>query len=271
LPLASAGSLDALPRSQGRDARANTLITTSWDDGNPLDLRVAELLLKYGLHGTFYVPRQADTGTMTDAQVRHLGQHFDVQPHTVHHVDLTSVDDRRAAAEVADSKRWAEDLLSRECALFCPPLGHFGPRHLAMIRSAGFAAIRTVEFFSLDRPRMDASGLRVLPTTLQAHPNGRLAYARNIAKRRGLRNLWLYAAHGGCGGDWPTVASRVLRRALAGGGVFHLWGHSWEIESAGQWASLEEVLASLGEAVRDGAAAAVSNAELLTCTTPCHA
>jgi hypothetical protein len=28
-------------------------ITTSWDDGHPLDLRVAELLAKYGLKDTF--------------------------------------------------------------------------------------------------------------------------------------------------------------------------------------------------------------------------
>lgn len=63
---------------------------------------------------------------------------------------------------------------------------------------------------SRSRPRPDASGLRVLPTTLQAHPNGRLAYARNLAKRRALRNLWLYVMHGTCGGDWVALARRRL-------------------------------------------------------------
>ena len=32
-------------------------ITTSWDDGHPLDFRVAELLAKYGLPGTFDAAR----------------------------------------------------------------------------------------------------------------------------------------------------------------------------------------------------------------------
>ena len=32
------------------------IVTTSWDDGDPQDLRVAELLDSRGLKGTFYVP-----------------------------------------------------------------------------------------------------------------------------------------------------------------------------------------------------------------------
>ena len=40
--------------------KPSTCITTSWDDGHPLDLRVAELLAKYGLQGTFYVPMTAE-------------------------------------------------------------------------------------------------------------------------------------------------------------------------------------------------------------------
>lgn len=44
-----------------------TYITTSWDDGHPLDLRVAELLSEYHLQGTFYVPIAAEAGTITPA------------------------------------------------------------------------------------------------------------------------------------------------------------------------------------------------------------
>ena len=32
-----------------------TIVTTSWDDGNKLDLKLAALLDKYGLVGTFYI------------------------------------------------------------------------------------------------------------------------------------------------------------------------------------------------------------------------
>ena len=67
---------------------AATAITTSWDDGHPLDLRVAELLAKHGLPGTFYVPMRAEHGTMTTAQLRELSGAFEIGAHTVHHVDL---------------------------------------------------------------------------------------------------------------------------------------------------------------------------------------
>jgi hypothetical protein len=33
----------------------------------------------------------------------------------------------------------------------------------------------------------------------------------------------------------------MLTRTLQRGGVFHLWGHSWELQQAGQWQRLEEV------------------------------
>ena len=32
------------------------IVTTSWDDGHPLDLRMADLLARYGMTGAFYVP-----------------------------------------------------------------------------------------------------------------------------------------------------------------------------------------------------------------------
>src|SRR5467141_345594 len=86
-----------------------THITTSWDDGHPLDLRVAELLTKYGLRGTFYVPRTAEHGTMTTAQIRELNAAFELGAHTLHHVVLTGATRQEAWQEIAGSKSWLED------------------------------------------------------------------------------------------------------------------------------------------------------------------
>src|SRR4051794_21779274 len=44
-------------------------ITTSWDDGHPLDIRIAELLAKYDLPGTFYIPRASQRPTMEESAV----------------------------------------------------------------------------------------------------------------------------------------------------------------------------------------------------------
>src|SRR5919112_349715 len=79
-------------------------ITTSWDDGHPLDLRLAELLAKYGLRGTFYVPMIAPNGTMTPAQMRELSAAgAEIGAHTLHHAVLTRASEQEAWEEISGS------------------------------------------------------------------------------------------------------------------------------------------------------------------------
>jgi peptidoglycan/xylan/chitin deacetylase (PgdA/CDA1 family) len=224
-----------------------TYITTSWDDGNPSDLRIAELLIKHGLRGTFYVPMTAETGTMTAAQLRELSSAFEIGAHTVRHVVLTRMTNERAWQEISGSRFWLEDTIGRTCPMFCPPTGAFSRQHIEMVRRAGFTGLRTVELGSIDLPR-ERAGLALMPTTVQAYPHGLVAFARNAAKRMAFANLWRLVA---CGRttDWPELARRLLHRALEGGGVFHLWGHSWELVEAEQWKRLDKVLQVMRETI----------------------
>jgi len=223
----------------------NTYITTSWDDGNPSDLRVAELLVKHGLRGTFYVPRSAKTGTMTAAQIRDLGSVFEIGAHTLHHVVLTGMMKEKAWREISDSKSWLEDTIGHSCRMFCPPSGEFSKEHVCMIQSAGFIGLRTTELGSLDHPRKQ-TGFALMPTTLQAYPHGLVAVARNAAKRFAFGNLWRLIANGRAA-EWPILARSLLHRVLDDGGVFHLWGHSWELGVANQWTHLDDVLQAMEE------------------------
>src|SRR5437868_4727740 len=100
-----------------------TYITTSWDDGHPLDFRVADLLSKYGLRGTFYVPKTAERGTMTAAQLRELSRSFELGAHTLDHTVLTSATEQYAAQQITGSKAWLEDETGSACLLFAPPKG----------------------------------------------------------------------------------------------------------------------------------------------------
>lgn len=220
--------------------KPRTYITTSWDDGHPLDLRLADLLRRYALPATFYVPRSAPTPTLSPAQIRELSRDFELAAHTLNHVELTRADETQARQEIRSSKAWIEDLTGRPCTMFCPPLGRFTRRHLGFMRQAGYTGLRTVEFLSLDLPRL-RDGLWEMPTTLQAYPHRLPSYARNLLRRRAFGSLWLYITRGQ-GADWPDLASFLLQRALQRGGVFHLWGHSWELQDPAQWQRLEEVL-----------------------------
>jgi len=234
-------------------------ITTSWDDGHPLDLRLADLLERYGLHGTFYIPRHCQTPTMSEAQVRQLSQRFEIGAHTLDHVFLDQADDAAAGRQIPGSKAWVEEVTGKACSMFCPPGGKFGGRELELVRAAGFSGMRTVELLSIEPPK-EVNHVRVMPTTLQAHPHSFAAYAKNGLKRRAIGNLWLYLRHGRAL-HWPTLAGRLLHATLHRGGVFHLWGHSWEIEQTGQWAQLEEVFKMMHEVATQ--AFCVTNGEVV--------
>lgn len=233
-------------------------ITTSWDDGHPMDLRVAALLSKYGLAGTFYVPAATERETMSAAQLRELVPAFEIGAHTLHHVDLTRVADETAWHEIVDSKSWVENNTGISCVCFCPPIGGHRTRHVHMIRRAGYLGLRSAEFLSLDFPRPQA-GLLLMPTTVQAFPHGFPAFARNAIKRKALMNLWRYIVHG-CPAEWPRLAESLLCQAITRGGVFHLWGHSWELQDFGQWQRLEGVLSFMGGLTR--LAPAITNGQL---------
>ncbi|MGA2494105.1 MAG: polysaccharide deacetylase family protein [Roseiarcus sp.] len=240
-------------------------MTTSWDDGDPMDLRVADLLSKYGIAGTFYVPATTESGTMSAAQLRELSRDFEIGSHTLHHVDLTRVADQTAWREIADSRIWVEDNTGVSCLCFCPPLGRCEGRHLRMIRKAGYLGLRSVELLSIDFPRRQAE-LLLIPTTVQAFPHRFSTFARNAIKRRAAANLWRFLLYGRAV-EWPVMAEALLQHVIARGGVFHLWGHSWELQESSQWRRLEDVLRLMGGLAAQ--APALTNGQLcLTLLSP---
>ncbi|HVS88351.1 MAG TPA: glycosyltransferase [Candidatus Acidoferrum sp.] len=233
-------------------------ITTSWDDGHPLDLRIAELLAKHGLRGTFYVPLENTRSTLSPVQIRELSSAFEIGAHTVHHLVLTTLTSDRARAEIVQSKAQLEEITGKPCKVFCFPKGRYANAHVEMLAEAGFTGARTVELLSFNRPRAER-GIAIMPTTLQACPNPTFTYVRNAAKRFRFKALWSLLLHSH-GTDWAATAVALLDHAQQSGGVFHLWGHSWEIEEYQQWRALDRVLAALAEYNRP--ATYVANSEL---------
>jgi peptidoglycan-N-acetylglucosamine deacetylase len=225
--------------------RTRARCTTSWDDGHPLDQRIADLLAKYKLTGTFYVPIANSRPVMNAGQLRPLSEAFEIGAHTVHHVVLTNVSRETADAEIRESKKRLEDLTGRTCETFCFPKGRFYSCHLEMVRRAGFHSARTVELLSTRFPECRA-GIYLIPTTIQASPHRWTALAKNSAKRLAARNLFNFAVSVRSR-HWTEAARTMLQSVARRGGVFHLWGHSWEIEEQQQWPQLESILRLMQE------------------------
>jgi peptidoglycan/xylan/chitin deacetylase (PgdA/CDA1 family) len=224
-------------------AKRTCLMTTSWDDGHPLDLRVAELLAKYGLTGTFYVPRSSRKPVMDRSQIRDLSKSFEIGAHTLEHVLIDRLPDAEARVQLLGSREWIEEVTGNRCLVFCFPGGKFRNRQLRLVRRAGYQAARTVELLSTASPRR-IDGLCMIPTTVQVFPHGPFAYARNVLKRFSAPILSRPCASL-LSRNWAALATDLFLQTRERGGVFHLWGHSWEIEEQGQWENLEAFLMSM--------------------------
>jgi len=212
--------------------------TTSWDDGHPLDLRISELLSKYGLKGTFYIPLDGMFRRLSDDGIRQVASSFEVGAHTVQHRDLSRLSDQAAREEISDCKRQLEDLLGSPCRMFCFPRGRYRSQQLHMIKETGYVGARTGEWLSTRFPRME-NGVLLMSTTINAGNHSPAQCAINLMKHKAVRNLPNYSRL--CfGSRWFRGFERTMETVLRRGGVFHVWGHSWEIEELQLWGELEE-------------------------------
>lgn len=95
--------------------RQSLILTTSWDDGHPMDYRLAELMGTYGIRGTFYIPRKSERYTINEKCIRELSTRFEVGAHTMNHVELPLLAPEDAHREIVDSKLWIESVTGKEC------------------------------------------------------------------------------------------------------------------------------------------------------------
>jgi peptidoglycan/xylan/chitin deacetylase (PgdA/CDA1 family) len=221
-------------------------ITFSFDDGHPLDMKVAERLAHHGLTGTFYVPVRNCEGkpVMEGRQLRSLlAAGFEIAGHTLDHRRLTSLDLPEARRQIVDGQKALEDLLGASVSGFAYPGGRAGTREQNLVREAGFAYARTTQMFRLDR----GDCVYRLPTTLQFYPHGLPALLRNwLRQGAGWQRLELALT------SWRQKnLSRTLEcllPRLMEGQVLHIWGHAWEIGDLTLWPVFEEMLGLVADA-----------------------
>lgn len=224
------------------------MITTSWDDGHVLDLRVADLLERYHLTGTFYIARDFLDERMSDNQLRDLAQRHELGAHTLTHPVLTEISLEQAKEEIQGSKLWLEDVLGQEVTSFCYPKGANNPALQRIVADAGYKMARTVEKFAFTSGKNPYA----VPTTLQIYPYP-LRPLPDVAIWRGWRTRFqplaealplIRAKHMSPQTlfNWQTFAENLIRQAEKQNGIWHLWGHSWEVERYHLWDALENIL-----------------------------
>ena len=228
--------ISSLPNMERR-----RIVTTSWDDGDRADLRLAEMLRSREIKGTFYVPNTpyGDRPALSRADLRTLSSEgFEIGAHSVSHKLLWGLSAEELAEEVSPCKPMLEDILGTEVRMFCYPCGRYDSNVIRALEAAGYWGARTV--------RMLATRLQFdpfeMPTTVQIIPHSRYNYIKNVARARKLEGLQVYLAQRKRLDNWLELGKKLFDSVLENGGIWHLYGHSREIEEMGLWNELEEIL-----------------------------
>jgi len=218
------------------------LVLTSWDDGHSCDLRVAEMLAKYGLAGTFFVPVENREGlpVMNGAEIRELDRNFEIGGHTLTHRYLRRIGLHEQRHEIVEGKRVIEDTVGHAIEGFCFPGGRFDAGVVREVQDAGFRYARTTENLMF---KLGGDHWR-LPTTLQFYPHGPEVLVKN-ALRYPKASKFRLVLERVRERDFSKFVENLAMLCARSGQIFHIWGHSWELEKEQLWPSLDVFLRCL--------------------------
>lgn len=212
------------------------IVTTSWDDGHKLDLKLAKLLEKYNIKGTFYISpnnREFDKkDLLSNEEIKQLSQNFEIGAHTMTHPSLTKISEKEAFQEIKDSKVFLEKLTNKEIKMFCYPKGLYNEKVKNLVGEAGFIGARTIKRFFINPP----SDFFELGTTVHS-----FTHRINLSLKLPLKINFSFVPSLFTK-DWVKIAKKTFDYVNQYGGIWHLWGHSWELEENELWKGLEEVL-----------------------------
>jgi len=112
-------------------------VVLTFDDAFESQWDVVQLLDERGMHGVFFIT----TGQtrLEDWQIQQMAaEGHEIEAHTIHHPDLTSLSDDQLMAELLEPKDFLEGLTGRPVDFFAYPYGLYDDRVIAAVQRAGY-------------------------------------------------------------------------------------------------------------------------------------
>jgi len=214
-------------------------VVTSWDDVTKLDLKICELLETYNLKGTFFVVNNYIGKEISKAELLTISERNEIGAHTLTHVDLRQTPSEVAKREISESKRLLEQVMEKPVTSFAYPKGSYDKTHVEMVRDSQYLCARTtkpfctshtgnpyemnVALWSFPHALRDISGM----LRLAKLSPGILVNPFRIKK-------------------WDELGKQIFDLLLESGGVFHIFGHAWQVDEINGWKKLEDLFAHIG-------------------------
>ncbi len=198
--------------------------TLSYDDGVLQDVRLLELLKKYGLKGTFNLnygvtgyeslpDRPFSVSRVKREDIRELYKDQEIGGHGLYHSDLTGLGTPYASYEILEDKRGLEEITGGIVDMFAYPFGLYNEEVKDLLKSAGYKGARTVT--STHSFALPSDPWRLDPT---CH--------HNDEKLMELADQFL---------SMPSFRTSL----------FYVWGHAYEFDRDGNWDQMEAFLAKM--------------------------
>ena len=210
--------------------KPNKILTFSYDDGVTQDIRLIELLNKYGVKATFNlnsgllgqdgtVPCEGVTvshNKVKAADVRHIYAGHEVAAHTLTHPLLPAIpDDDEIVRQVEEDRLTLSELCGYEVVGFAYPGGgvNFDRRVANLIRTR--------------------TGIKYARTTVSSHgfdlPADLYEFSPSIF-------------HNGDWNDFMAFVERFLAMEADRKQVLYIWGHAYEFDVRDTWGRFEQFL-----------------------------
>ena len=199
-------------------------VTFSYDDGITQDIRLIEMLNKYGLKCTFNLNsgRLGQTRTLeregktvlhnkiSACDIRSVYQGHEIAVHTVNHPDLTKLSDQKVADEVERDRIALSELAGYEVVGMAYPGGFADKRVAEVIRECtGIKYARTVVSTHSFEPQSD---MLLFNPTCHQHAEFDKMF---------------------------ELAERFIGLDASSPKVLYIWGHSFELDIHDTWDKLE--------------------------------
>lgn len=200
------------------------VFTVSYDDGRKEDVRLANIMLKYGIKGTLNINNPISDGTKRitkEALADFIAQGVvEVAVHGRKHLSLALVDSGAAAYDVIKNREELEEAFGMVIKGMAYANGSYNDDVVELLKKCGIEYARTA--ISTEKFDMPADWMR-LPTTCH-HDNPRLMeLARQFIEKQEERYFWL---------NTPMM--------------FFVYGHSFEFERNGNWEVFEKLCEYVG-------------------------